>query len=231
MGLTAVIVTTLIVTFVLPKFAAIYANKAAALPWPTEFLLAISDVLTGGWMYWVPSSIALLVASFFWSKTTTGRSCFDWFKLKCPVVGPMFSQLYTTRASRTLSTLLAAGVGVLDAIGICRDVTNNVQFDRLWHDMEDNVRNGQAMSDAAFSSPYVPSYVASMMSSGERSGRLSQVMDRVASFTEEELEARVKKVSSMIEPLMILIMGSVVGGVAIAMLLPIFSMSKVISGM
>ena len=142
----------------------------------------------------------------------------------------MFSQLYTTRASRTLSTLLAAGVGVLDAIGICRDVTNNVQFDRLWHDMEDNVRNGKSMSDAAFSSPYVPSYVASMMSSGERSGRLSQVMDRVASFTEEELEARVKKVSSMIEPLMILIMGSVVGGVAIAMLLPIFSMSKVISG-
>ncbi len=230
MGLTAVIVTTLIVTFVLPKFAAIYAGKATALPWPTEVLLTISDVLTGGWMYWVPSAFALLVCSFIWSKTTTGRQWFDWFKLKCPVVGPMFSQLYTTRASRTLSTLLAAGVGVLDAIGICRDVTNNVQFDRLWHDMEDNVRNGQAMSDAAFSSPYVPSYVASMMSSGERSGRLSQVMDRVASFTEEELEARVKKVSSLIEPLMILIMGSVVGGVAIAMLLPIFSMSKVISG-
>ena len=86
------------------------------------------------------------------------------------------------------------------------------------------------MSDAVFNSPYVPSYVASMMSSGERSGRLPQVMDKVASFTDAELESRVKKVSSLIEPLMILVMGSIVGGVAIAMLLPIFSMSKVISG-
>ena len=154
----------------------------------------------------------------------------DWLKLKLPVIGPMFCQLYTTRASRTLSTLLAAGVGVLDAIGICRDVTNNVQFDRLWSEMEDNVRNGRALSDAVFESPYVPSYVASMMSSGERSGRLPQVMDRVASFTDEELESRMKKVGAMIEPLMILVMGAVVGGVAIAMLLPIFNMSKVISG-
>ena len=151
-------------------------------------------------------------------------------KLRTPVVGPMFSQLYTTRASRTLSTLLAAGVGVLDAIGICRDVTNNVQFDRLWTNMENDVRNGHPLSDAVFESPYVPSYVASMMASGERSGKLPAVMDRVASFTDEELESRVKKASAMIEPIMILVMGGVVGGVAIAMLLPIFSMSKVISG-
>ena len=96
--------------------------------------------------------------------------------------------------------------------------------------MEDNVRNGRSMSDAVFESAYVPSYVASMMSSGERSGRLPQVMDRIADFTDEELEARVKSVSALIEPIMILVMGSVVGGVAIAMLLPIFSMSKVISG-
>ncbi|HIB50458.1 MAG TPA: hypothetical protein EYO40_04150 [Phycisphaerales bacterium] len=181
-------------------------------------------------MYWIPALVAVLVALVLWHKTPSGRSVFDWLKLKTPIVGPMFSQLYTTRASRTLSTLLAAGVGVLDAIGICRDVTDNVQFDRLWTDMENNVRNGNALSDAVFDSPYVPSYVASMMASGERSGRLPMVMDRVASFTDEELESRVKSVSAMIEPLMILVMGGVVGGVAIAMLLPIFSMSKVISG-
>ena len=190
----------------------------------------ISTGLTTTWMYWVPAIITLIVAGVLWSRTISGKSAIDWLKLRMPIVGPMFCQLYTTRASRTLSTLLAAGVGVLDAIGICRDVTNNVQFDRLWSEMEDNVRNGHALSDAVFDSPYVPSYVASMMSSGERSGRLPQVMDRVASFTDEELESRMKKVGSMIEPLMILVMGTVVGGVAIAMLLPIFSMSKVISG-
>jgi type IV pilus assembly protein PilC len=197
---------------------------------PTKILMGISDGLLGTWMYWIPALVAVLVAFVLWHKTPSGRSVFDWLKLKTPIVGPMFSQLYTTRASRTLSTLLAAGVGVLDAIGICRDVTDNVQFDRLWTDMENNVRNGNALSDAVFDSPYVPSYVASMMASGERSGRLPMVMDRVASFTDEELESRVKSVSAMIEPLMILVMGAVVGGVAIAMLLPIFCMSKVISG-
>jgi type IV pilus assembly protein PilC len=230
MGFTAVIVTSLIVTFILPRFAKIYEMRSASLPWPTKTLLTISDLLLSNWMYWIPALVATIVAAIVWYKTPSGRSCVDWLKLKLPIFGPMFAQLYTTRASRTLSTLLAAGVGVLDAIGICRDVTDNVHFDKLWNDMEDNVRNGGSMSDAAFRSKYVPSYVASMMSSGERAGRLSQVMDRVAAFTDEELESRVKKLGSMIEPIMILVMGTVVGGVAIAMLLPIFSMSKVISG-
>jgi len=230
MGFTAVAVTTLIVAFVLPRFAKIYELKSAALPMPTKILMAISDGLLGTWMYWIPAVIVLIVVAIFWHRTPSGRNVFDWLKLRVPIVGPMFSQLYTTRASRTLSTLLAAGVGVLDSIGICRDVTNNVQFDRLWAEMENDVRNGHPLSDAVFESPYVPSYVASMMASGERSGTLPTVMDRIATFTDEELESRVKKVSAMIEPVMILVMGSVVGGVAIAMLLPIFSMSKVISG-
>jgi type IV pilus assembly protein PilC len=230
MGFTAIVVTSLIVTFILPRFAKIYEMRSASLPWPTKVLISISDLLISNWMYWIPALFAVCVAAVVWYKTPSGRSVVDWLKLRLPVFGPMFAQLYTTRASRTLSTLLAAGVGVLDAIGICRDVTNNVHFDRLWSDMEENIRNGGAMSDAAFQSKYVPSYVASMMSSGERAGRLSQVMDRVAAFTDEELESRVKKLGAMIEPIMILVMGTVVGGVAIAMLLPIFSMSKVISG-
>ncbi len=230
MGFTAIVVTSLIVTFVLPRFAKIYEMRSATLPMPTKILMGISDGLLGTWMYWIPAVIAIIISAVLWHKTVSGRNFFDWLKLKTPVVGPMFSQLYTTRASRTLSTLLAAGVGILDAIGICRDVTNNVQFDQLWTEMENDVRNGHPISDSVFDSKYVPSYVASMMASGERSGKLPSVMDRVASFTDEELEARVKKVSSMIVPLMIRVMGAVVGGVAIAMLLPIFSMSKVISG-
>ncbi|MDP6693524.1 MAG: type II secretion system F family protein, partial [Phycisphaerales bacterium] len=216
MGFTAIVVTSLIVTFILPRFAKIYEMRSASLPWPTKVLLAMSDLLLSNWMYWIPALVAILISAIVWCKTPTGRSTVDWLKLKLPVFGPMFSQLYTTRAARTLSTLLAAGVGALDAIGICRDVTNNVHFDRLWTDMEENIRNGGSMSDAAFQSQFVPSYVASMMSSGERAGRLSQVMDRVAAFTDEELESRVKKLGSMIEPLMILVMGTVVGGVAIA---------------
>ncbi len=230
MGATAVAVTAIIVTFVLPRFAKIYEMRATTLPWPTRALLAISDAITGTWMYWLPALIIAAIAVVLWYRTRTGRRFIDLLKLRLPILGPMSAQLYTTRASRTLSTLLAAGVGVLDAIGICRDVTNNVQFDRMWVDMEQNIRNGHPLSDAVFDSPHVPSYVASMIASGERSGRLPHVMDRVAGFADEELEARVKKVGGLIEPVMILVMGTVVGAVAIAMLLPIFSMSRVVAG-
>ena len=139
--------------------------RSASLPWPTKVLISISDLLISNWMYWIPALFAVCVAAVVWYKTPSGRSVVDWLKLRLPVFGPMFAQLYTTRASRTLSTLLAAGVGVLDAIGICRDVTNNVHFDRLWSDMEENIRNGGAMSDAAFQSKYVPSYVCLLYTS------------------------------------------------------------------
>jgi type IV pilus assembly protein PilC len=229
MGVTAILVTSLIMTFVLPRFAKIYEMRSTSLPLPTKILMGLSNGLTSSWMYWVPAVVVLTIGTLIWIKTLDGRKRIDWMKLNLPILGPMFRQLYTTRASRTLSTLLGAGVGILDAIGICREVTNNIPFDRMWTDMEVYIRNGQPMSDAVFESPYVPQYVASMMASGEQSGRLPEVMDKVANFADEELEVRVKTASSMIEPLMILIMGSVVGGVAIAMLLPIFSMSKVIT--
>jgi type IV pilus assembly protein PilC len=151
-------------------------------------------------------------------------------RLNMPVVGRMFRQLYITRASRTMSTLLASGVNLLDIIGICRGVTNNVYYDRLWTSMENGIRDGKQMSEAIFEASFIPRNVASMIASGERSGRLAVVMDRIAGYSEEELDVAVKQVTGYIEPIMIVFMGVVVGGVAMALLLPVFSMGKVMSG-
>ena len=129
-----------------------------------------------------------------------------------------------------MATLLASGVNVLDIIGICRGVTNNVHYDRLWSSMEAGVRDGRQMSDAVFEAPFISRNVASMIASGERSGRLASVMERIATFSEEELDVSVKQVTSYIEPIMIIFMGVVVGGVAMALLLPVFSMGKVMAG-
>jgi type IV pilus assembly protein PilC len=142
----------------------------------------------------------------------------------------MYGQLYITRAASTMATLLHAGVNVLDIIEICRGITNNICFNELWDDMEAGIREGRQVSDAAATSPYVPPNVASMIASGERAGQLDQVMERVAEFSEQELDAAVKQVTSFIEPIMIICMGVVVGGVAMALLLPIFKMGNVMSG-
>ena len=142
----------------------------------------------------------------------------------------MYRQLYITRASRTMATLLGTGVNVLDVIDICRGVTNNAYYDRPWDTMTDEIRNGRQMSDAVFQHKFVGANVASMISAGERSGRLPEVMERIAKFSQEELDASVRQVTAYIEPVMIILMGVVIGSVALALLLPIFSMGKVMAG-
>jgi len=121
-------------------------------------------------------------------------------------------------------------VGLIDVIRICKGVTNNLVFDRMWQDMEDRVRDGKELTGAVSESRWIPAGVASMMSSGERSGRLPEVMEKIATRCDEELETGIKKATSMIEPMLIIFMGLLVGAVAMAMLLPIFKMSSVVAG-
>ncbi|MCA9296309.1 MAG: type II secretion system F family protein, partial [Phycisphaerales bacterium] len=214
-----IVMTIFLMIFVLPRFAAIYEQNAATLPLPTLILLGVSDVVRGYYLYYGPILLGAGTFLFFWAKGTRGRYALDWLRLNIPVLGGMFRQLYLTRAARTMATLLAAGVNLLDIIEICRGVTNNVCFDRLWTEMEQGIRGGRQISDAVRESPYVPPNVSSMIVSGERSGRLPDVMERIAAFAEEELENTVKKTTAMIEPAMIIMMGFIIGGVALALLL------------
>jgi len=224
------LLTVFLMIVVLPRFAAIYEQNAATLPLPTRILLGISDVVRGYAMYYVPIGAGMIIGGAMWLRTLNGRRTADWLRLNLPILGGMFRQFYLTRASRTMSTLLVAGVNLLDIIEICRGVTSNVCFDRLWKAMEVGIRDGRQISDAVRESPYVPPHVASMIVSGERSGKLPSVMERIAMFSEEELENTVKKATAMIEPIMIILMGVIIGGVALALLLPIFSIGKVMTG-
>jgi type IV pilus assembly protein PilC len=230
MAATGLAMTVLLVAFVLPRFARIYEQRAATLPGPTRVLIAVSNFVTGWWEVYLPLAAVSAVALALWLRRPSGRLAADWLRLHVPVLRRMYGQLYLTRAARTISTLLAAGVNLLDIIDICRGVTSNRLYDRLWDDMEQGVRDGRQMSHAAAASPLIPPAVASMIASGERSGRLAGVMGRIAEFAEEELDATVKTVTSFIEPIMILIMGALVGGIALALLLPVFSMGKIMTG-
>jgi type IV pilus assembly protein PilC len=225
-----VLLSMFLMVFILPRFAKIYERRSAALPTPTRVLLEVSSFLTEQWLYYVPALGLLTIGWLIFVRQPMGVRTCDWMRLNLPILRTMFRQLYITRAARTMSTLVSAGVSVLDIISICRGITNNVCFNVLWDQMEEGVRGGQQISDAVTQSPYIPPNVASMIASGERSGRLGEVMERVAEFSEQELEGAVKQVTGYVEPVMIICMGVVVGGVAIALLLPIFKMGNVMAG-
>ncbi len=230
MMIAGVGITVFLMSFVLPRFARIYDQRDASLPGPTRVLMNISEFVTTQYAWYAPTLAGVLLVVFVWGRRESGRRVLDWMRLNAPLVGPMYGHLYVTRAMRTMSTLLAAGVNVLDVIDICRGVTANSYYARLWDSMEQGVREGGQISDAVFKSDIVPPNVASMIAAGERSGKLPDVMQRIAEFSQEELDDSVSRVATFIEPLMIVFMGILIGGMAMALLLPIFNMSKIMSG-
>ncbi len=227
---SGVAITIFLMSFVLPRFASIYESRSASLPGPTRFLLTISEFITTQYYWYLPTLVALVLLLVFWLRRKSGRRTLDWLRLHVPLICFMYSNLYMTRASRTMATLLSAGVNVLDVIDICRGVTRNFYYERLWDSMERGVREGRQISDAVFKSDIVPSNVASMIAAGERSGRLADVMETIAEFAQEELDSSVARVTQFIEPAMIVFMGLIIGGVATALLLPIFNMGRLMAG-
>ncbi len=222
--------TAFLMVFILPRFASIYTMRSAALPTPTRVLLGISEFVMTQYLVYGPVALVVGLGLYFWLRTDHGRRRADWLRLFSPVLGSMYRNLYLTRAARTMSTLLGAGVGLLDIIEICRGVTNNKYYDDLWSEVSDNIREGKQLSEAISESQFIPANVSAMIAAGERSGRLVDVMARVAEFSEDELDSAVKQATACIEPTMIVTMGLLVGGVAMALLLPIFQMSSVMSG-
>ena len=223
------LVTIGLLVWVLPRFATIFAAKGATLPLPTRLLMAVSDSLMGYWYLWIAGLVAGVVSLMLTRRTKTGRYVLDRLKLSAPVFGPLFSQLYVTRATRTMGTMIDAGVPVLDMIGIVRDVTRNKVFEELWDQVSEQLQQGAQLSAALFDSPLIPRSVAQMIYAGEKSGRLGPTMNKIAHFTEEEFDEQIKTTTNLIEPAMVALMGGIVGFVAIALLLPIFSVSSVVS--
>ncbi|MHC4775176.1 MAG: type II secretion system F family protein [Planctomycetota bacterium] len=227
---SGIAITIFLMSFVLPRFARIYEQREASLPGPTRTLLGISEFVTTQYLWYGPALLVLLIVVAIWARQPLGRRMFDGLRLRLPLLRSMYTHLYVTRVTRTMATLLSAGVNVLDVIDICRGVTGNVYYDDLWDSMERGVREGRQVSDAVFKSSLVPPNVASMMAAGERSGQLPEVMEKIADFSQEELDGSVAKVTTYIEPVMIVFMGVVIGSVAMALLLPIFNMGRVMAG-
>lgn len=226
MLVVAVLAVAVIMVFVLPKFGPLFRAQGDRLPAPTKALVWLSGFLRTGWTIYVPVLLALAGGFWWWSRSTAGRIMIDTMKLRTPVLGHMFRCLYLVRFSSTMATLLAAGVSLVDVVRICKDVTGNVHYTRLWVLLEERISKGQEIAPTFREFDFVPRNVVAMIASGEKSGRLPEVLEHAAHAAEEDLDIAVKSTTSLVEPIMIVGMGAVVGGIASAMLLPIFNMSK-----
>jgi len=226
----AVSVTVFLLCFVLPRFTAIFRGKEHLLPTPTKVLMASSAFFRGYWFFILPAIGALCFAFWYFINTKDGRRWWDKTKLTLPLVKTLCQNLYITRSLHTMSVLVRAGVPILNTISITAQIAGNVLFKKMWLGVHEEVRQGKKIASSLAQYNLMPGSVVEMIRSGEDSGTLSDVLRDVSAYHARELKTVIKTVTSMIEPIMIVLMGVLVGFIAMSIILPIFKMSSVVMG-
>jgi type IV pilus assembly protein PilC len=228
----AVLVMVATVAFVVPVFVGIFNDIAAenpgesnSLPLPTQITVSASDAVTGYWFIIVPALILIAVAFVQWKKTERGHMQWDKIKLRIPFkVGDVIHKVALARWSRTFSGAIASGVPILEAIKVTGETSGNTVVEAAMDDVYASVKGGGTIAAPIEQNSVFPPMVGHMVSVGEDTGQLEHMLSKIADFYEDEVDAKVKALTSLIEPLMICFVGGVVGFIVISMYLPIFSL-------
>jgi type IV pilus assembly protein PilC len=226
----AVIVVIFLLCFVLPRFTAIFAGKEHLLPGPTKALMATSAFLRAYWFFVAPGLLAVVAGFLRFIRTEVGRVWWDKTKLILPLLKTLCRNLYITRSLHTMGVLTSAGVPILDTISITAQISGNALYQDMWLSVQSQVRQGKKIASSLSECSLMPNNVVQMIRSGEDSGTLSDVLRDVSDYYARELKTIIKTVTSMIEPIMIVLMGILVGFIAMSIILPIFKMSSVVMG-
>ncbi len=226
----AVSVTFFLLCFVLPRFTAIFAGKEHLLPTPTIVLMATSTFLRKFWLFILPVIGAVMWGFWYLINTAAGRLWWDKAKLVIPLVRTLCRSLYITRSLHTMGVLTRAGVPILNTISITAQIAGNVLYKDMWLRVHEEVRQGKKIAFGLTLYNLMPTNVVQMIRSGEDSGNISDVLRDVSNFYARELKTVIKTVTSMIEPIMIVVMGVLVGFIAMSIILPIFKMSSLVTG-
>jgi type IV pilus assembly protein PilC len=234
MALMAVAATGTLMFFVLPRFMGIYEAKGASLPKITQILVGFSKILGNFEIMTVivTTLIFTSVGLYYWAKTPSGRKVIDYIKIRTPVIGTMFVDTVVTRSMRIMATMVNTGVNLLDSIHVMQGSCQNYYFQRLWEGVDEKIKDGYQLSESISISPgneLIAPGIIQMLRAGEKSGKLGEVCDKVSVFYEKKLETTIRNVMALIEPVMIAILGTIIGTIAIALLLPVFRISSVIA--
>lgn len=227
MGAIGGMALILIFSFVVPKITKVLEDQKIPLPIYTEFLIGLSQFLKDYWYLVVLSIIVAAVLFKVWVGTEAGRYKWDKFILKAPVFGDLARKIAVSRFSKTLSTLLAGGVRILEAIDIAKLVIGNKVFEKVLSKARENIKEGETIADPLARSGEFPPIVTQMISIGEKTGELETMLENVANSYDEEVENALDAMTSLLEPIMIVVMGLAVGFVVVSILVPMMEMTNI----
>jgi type IV pilus assembly protein PilC len=216
--------------FIVPTFAKMFKTLGAKLPAPTQFLVDASHILKVGFPVFIIAAIVGYIAVQKNKHKEGFRNVVDPLKLKLPVFGPLFQKVALGRFARNLGTMMHSGVPILQSLDIVAETTGNIVLARAIRDVQDNVRRGESLTGPLANHTVFPPMIVQMMAVGEDTGALDTMLTKVGDFYDQEVEATTEALTALIEPLMIVFIGALIGGMIIALYMPIFDIYTHISG-
>jgi type IV pilus assembly protein PilC len=226
----AIIVISVILVFVIPVFEDMFKSFGSALPVPTQIVVDMSRFLKGN-IHWVLLAMGALVYGLKrYRRTTSGKKQIDTLLLKLPVFGDLLKKSAVARFTRTLGTMIGSGVPILDALDIVARTAGNVVIEEIIYEVRSSIAEGQTIAEPLSENDVFPGMVIQMISVGEATGALDSMLEKIADFYDDEVDAAVAALTSMLEPLLMLFLGGAIGGLVIAMYLPIFGMAAAMGG-
>ncbi len=224
----AIAVIMVLLIFLIPTFASLYESVGMKLPAPTRFVMNLSMFLRKNIFYLIGGLVAFVFLFRKWKRTESGRRIWDNIVLRIPIFGGLIKKNAIARFTRTLGTLVNSGVSILDALEISARTAGNTVIERAILRARKSVGEGKSIAEPLKESKIFPPIVTQLISIGEKTGRLSEMLEKVSDFFEEEVDAATSALTSIIEPLMLVFIGGVVGGILLAMYLPIFNLASAI---
>ncbi len=223
-------ITLLLLLKVIPVFKGVFAGFGAALPMPTMILITISDTMQKYFFFGLAIIIGAVLMLIKYVKTERGALRVDALLLRLPVFGVLFTKVAVSKFTRTLSTLIKSGVPILSALEIVGKTSGNKMIERAIENVRMNIREGESIAEPLERSKLFPPMVTRMVSVGEKTGQLENMLSKIADFYDEQVDAAVSSLTSMMEPFIIAFLGIVIGSIVIAMFLPIFKLTSVVTG-
>jgi type II secretory pathway component PulF len=223
-------VVALLTVFVIPKFEPIFEQSGAQLPLPTKIILGISHFVKSFWWVILILVGAVVLGYRFYNSTERGRYNLDSFKLKLPIFGQLLRKIVLSRFTHTFSMCVRSGINLLAVLDIAKETVRNRRIEKAIEKIKESVKVGEKLATSLRITGEFPSIVVRMVAVGEQSGALSGTLEKVASFYDKEVASSMKRIFALLEPIMIVIMGVVVGGIALSMFMPLFKMVQFIGG-
>ena len=228
-SVVAVLITTFLLVKVVPVFGEVYSGFGAKLPAPTQALISISNFVKSYILFFILGGGGVVWGWFYFIKTPAGRQFWDARRIKLPIFGAIAHKICLARFTRTLASLVRSGVPILEVLQIVSQTVGNVIMEKAIKDAASDIERGQSISSALSKHPIFPSMVIRMITAGEQTGKIDNMLERISDFLDEEIETVLSGLTAMIEPILIVFLGVVIGGMVICMFLPIFKLSEVVS--